>query len=226
MSGVLQVLLEARTMTPGVLAQPDLAQPQLAGPGAGSVLSQSVVVFSKDYLPLARINIRRAVVLLVTGRAQPLDLGDGASLFELRSPSTTLQVPAHIRLTLGDVQRFWKVPPVNRREVLRRDGHACQYCGSSKRLTLDHVVPRAQGGPHTWDNVVTACEGCNHRKGNRTPQEARMTLRCQPKAPVHPAIVFAEQFWQEAEARLNASLHTSLNTSLNTSVPHQIEGGS
>ena len=61
-----------------------------------------------------------------------------------------------IVLTLESRDRIWKVPPVNRREVLRRDQQTCQYCGSKKDLTLDHVIPRSKGGQHTWDNVVTA----------------------------------------------------------------------
>jgi len=93
------------------------------------------------------------------------------------------------------------VPPVNRREVLRRDHHTCQYCGSTHNLTLDHVVPLSRGGSHTWDNVVTACERCNQRKGNRTPEEAGMVLRSKPRAPLHPTVAFAEQFWREQQSR-------------------------
>lgn len=161
-----------------------------------SVLQNSVVVFSKNYLPMSRVNIKRAVALLITGQAEPLD-DTSLKGWEVRSPSVVLQVPEHIRLTVGNTERLWKVPPVNRREVLRRDGHTCQYCGSTKKLTLDHVLPRSRGGAHTWDNVVAACESCNSTKGDRTPQEAKMTLRTQPKAPVHPAVAFADQFWKQ-----------------------------
>ena len=91
---------------------------------------------------------------------------------------------------------MWKLPPVNRRGILRRDHNSCQYCGSTKNLTLDHVIPRSRGGRHTWENVVAACSECNGRKGNRTPTEAGMPLRTKPKAPVHPTVSFAEQFWK------------------------------
>lgn len=159
------------------------------------LLQNSVVVFSKNYLPLARVNLRRAVVLLITGQAEALEFSSHRQ-WEVRSPSLVLQVSEHIRLIDSNPERHWKVPPVSRREVLRRDNHVCQYCGSSKRLTLDHVIPRSKGGPHTWNNVVTACERCNSRKGDRLPHEAGMTLRTQPKAPVHPAIAFSDQFWK------------------------------
>lgn len=168
---------------------------------ATEVLRQSVVVFSKNYLPVSRVNIRRAIALLVTGKAEPLDFTIDKGI-AVHSPSLVLLVPEHIRLTITDRERVWKVPPVNRREVLRRDKHTCQYCGSTKQLTLDHVIPRSKGGKHTWDNVVIACERCNSRKGDRTPQQAGMTLRTQPKAPMHPTVAFAEQFWREQQVNL------------------------
>jgi 5-methylcytosine-specific restriction endonuclease McrA len=167
------------------------------------ILNQSVVVFSKNYLPISRISIRRAICLLVKGKAEPMEVVTGA-MFEVRSPNLILQVPAHIRLKINNAERVWKVPPVNRREVLRRDKHQCQYCGSIKQLTLDHVIPRSKGGKHSWDNVVIACEPCNSRKGDRTPLEASMVLRTMPKAPIHPAIAFAEQFWRKQH--LNSQL--------------------
>jgi 5-methylcytosine-specific restriction endonuclease McrA len=152
------------------------------------------VVFSKNYLPIARINIKRAIVLLVTGQAESVNFGT-TKLWEVRSPSVVLQVPEHIRLTVGNPERHWKVPPVNRREVLKRDNHTCQYCGSTKHLTLDHVIPRSKGGQHTWDNVVTACEKCNSTKSDRLLHETGMVLKTKLKAPIHPAVAFAEQFW-------------------------------
>ncbi len=170
-----------------------------------AVLQNSVVVFSKNYLPMSRINIKRAVALLVTGHAEPLDFTNTTG-WQIRSPNLVLQVPEQIRLTISNPERLWKVPPVSRREVLRRDGHTCQYCGGTRNLTLDHVIPRCQGGPHTWDNVVIACTQCNSIKGDRSLTEVRMTLRSKPKAPMHPAIAFAEEFWsQQQYAELESS---------------------
>lgn len=161
-----------------------------------NILHNQVVVFSKNYLPLARINIKRAVVLIVTGQAESLEFSS-TQQWEVRSASVVLQIPEHIRLTSSNPERHWKVPPVSRREVFRRDHHTCQYCGSTKHLTLDHIIPRSKGGTHTWDNVVTACERCNSRKSDRFLHEIGMTLRTKPKAPIHPAVAFAEQFWKE-----------------------------
>jgi 5-methylcytosine-specific restriction endonuclease McrA len=167
-------------------------------PQMPSVLQNSVVVFSRNYLPLARVNIRRAVTLLVNGQAESLDFSS-SKVWQVRSPNLILYVPEHIRLTMGNPERIWKVPPVNRRELLRRDNHVCQYCGSAKNLTIDHIIPRSKGGLHTWDNVVTACETCNNKKSDRLLFETGMVLKTKPKAPMHPAIAFAEQFWREQE---------------------------
>ncbi len=165
-----------------------------------NVLQNSVVVFSKNYLPMARINIRRAAVLLVSGRAEPMQLSDQPEPgWQLRSPSLILDIPRQIRMRVGESDRTWKPPSVSRREVLKRDGHACQYCGSKRKLTLDHVLPQSRGGRHTWNNVVTACEPCNQSKAARTPEEAKMLLAKKPKAPCHPVIAFAEQFWQQTD---------------------------
>jgi 5-methylcytosine-specific restriction endonuclease McrA len=167
-----------------------------------SVLNNSVVVFSTNYLPMARINIRRAVSLLISGRAEPLDLQETKLVWELRSPSVTIEVPHHIRLKISTAERLWKLPSVSRRELLRRDGYRCQYCGSAKQLTIDHVIPRSKGGTHTWDNVVIACETCNHKKGDKYLNETALVLRTKPKAPMHPTVAFAEQFWQSQESRI------------------------
>ncbi|MBO3462952.1 HNH endonuclease [Aetokthonos hydrillicola Thurmond2011] len=158
------------------------------------ILQNSVVVFSKNYLPVVRVNIKRAVVLLLTGQAEALEF-TSKKFWEIRSPSIVLQVPEHIRLIVGNPERHWKVPSVNRREVLKRDHHTCQYCGSRKHLTLDHVIPRSKGGQHTWDNVVTACATCNQKKRDYLLHEIGMVLKNKPRAPVHPAVAFGEQFW-------------------------------
>jgi 5-methylcytosine-specific restriction endonuclease McrA len=165
------------------------------------VLEKSVVVFSQNYLPLCRVNIKRAIVLLISDKAEPLEFttDDG---WLVHSAKLVLTVPKHIRLKFAGKERMWKVPPVNRREVLRRDHNSCQYCGSNKHLTLDHVIPRSQGGQHTWDNVVIACERCNSRKGDKSLVEVGMQLRKIPKAPIHPTVTFAEKFWIDMQANL------------------------
>jgi len=84
------------------------------------------------------------------------------------------------------VNFFNAVPPLNNRELFRRDGHMCMYCGQSfndRELTRDHVVPSSRGGKNAWTNVVTACKPCNNRKGNRMLADTGMELLALPYAP-------------------------------------------
>lgn len=154
----------------------------------------SVVVFSQNYLPLNRINLKRAVTLLVMKKAEPISFLNEI-ICEFRSPNLVIQVPQHIRL-YSTTERPWKIPPVSRKEILRRDEHQCQYCGNRKQLTIDHIIPLSRGGKHIWNNVAIACACCNRRKGNKTPEEAKMILFKAPQAPKHPTVVFAQQFWK------------------------------
>jgi 5-methylcytosine-specific restriction endonuclease McrA len=81
---------------------------------------------------------------------------------------------------------------LSRKNILRRDNHKCQYCGSTVNLTVDHIIPKSKGGEDTWENLVTACIRCNNRKGDRTPEESKMCLISRPKKPSH--ITFIKNF--------------------------------
>ncbi|MBI2865158.1 MAG: HNH endonuclease [Chloroflexi bacterium] len=138
-----------------------------------------VLVLNQNYEPLNVCNVRRAFVLLDRGKAEVLEHGNGA----VHTPSRRLPLPSVIRLVYM-IKRPRPQVRLTRREVFVRDNFTCQYCGAKTRdLTLDHVVPRHRGGKHTWDNLVSACKNCNHRKGSRTPEEARMGLLRQPQRP-------------------------------------------
>jgi 5-methylcytosine-specific restriction endonuclease McrA len=139
----------------------------------------SVLVLNQNYEPINVCNARRAFTLLDRGKAEILEHGDG----RLRSPSHIFLLPSVIRLVYL-VKRPRPQMRLTRREVFVRDRYTCQYCGRQAReLTLDHVFPRHRGGRHTWENLVAACKTCNHRKAGRTPQEARMALAREPRAP-------------------------------------------
>ncbi len=139
----------------------------------------AVLVLNQNYEPLHVCHVRRAFVLVGRGKAEVLEHGDGA----LHSASLSFPVPSVIRLVYL-IRRPRPQMRLTRREVFQRDRHTCQYCGVHNRdLTLDHVLPRHRGGKHTWDNLVTACKSCNHRKAGRTPQEAHMKLLSEPRRP-------------------------------------------
>lgn len=139
----------------------------------------SVLVLNQNYEPLNVCHVRRALVLVLTGKAEVIE---SASAF-FHTASRAVQLPSVIRLV-----RYIKRPRprvrLSRKEIFARDDWSCVYCGKATReLTLDHVIPRHRGGPHTWDNLVSACKACNHRKAGRTPAEAKMKLRREPAEP-------------------------------------------
>jgi len=100
---------------------------------------------------------------------------------EVRSPTARLQLPSVI--ALKQYVKPSQFPAFTRFNLFLRDQFCCQYCGSPKDLTFDHVVPRAQGGRTTWENVATACAPCNLKKGGRTPAQAHMHLYTVPSRP-------------------------------------------
>lgn len=139
----------------------------------------AVLVLNQNYEPLNVCNARRALVLVDGGKAEVLEHGVAPIL----TPSRAFPRPSVIRLVYM-IRRPRPRVRLTRREVFLRDHHTCQYCGTRGRdLTLDHVQPRHRGGRHSWENLVSACRACNHRKGGRTPDEARMQLRRAPAEP-------------------------------------------
>jgi 5-methylcytosine-specific restriction endonuclease McrA len=173
-----------------------------------SALDASVLVLNKVFMAVHVISVRRAFCLLCKDLAEVVALEDGqyatydfATWRELsefraknfrqedddwvRTASSEIQVPRVIRLLDYD-----KVPKqtvkFNRRNIFARDNNQCQYCGRkypTSELSLDHVVPRSQGGQTTWENIVCSCVGCNVKKGGRTPKQAHMGLVRKPEKP-------------------------------------------
>ena len=142
-------------------------------------MDYSVLLLNSNYEPLNVCDTRRAFRLLFGEKAEVLEYDH----HEVRTPRTAYRAPSVIRLQYL-IKRPRPRVRLSRREVFARDGHACQYCGrQTHELTLDHVVPRHRGGSHTWDNLVTACKACNHRKGAKTLDEARMRLHRPPAEP-------------------------------------------
>jgi len=137
-------------------------------------------VLNQNYEPLNVCRARRAVVLLYQSKAEMLEDGVGY----IHAASRAFQVPSVIRLPYLVKRPFRTGRKLTRLEVFNRDRYSCQYCGKETRhLTLDHIIPRFRGGPHTWENLVSACTSCNRRKAGKTPEEARMTLLRPPTVP-------------------------------------------
>ena len=138
-----------------------------------------VLVLNQNYEPLNVCKVRRAVLLLIRGKAEVIENGRG----NIHSVTSVFDVPSVIRL-VHFVRRPRRQRKLTKHQVFQRDRYICQYCGQESRdLTLDHVMPKRRGGEHRWENVVSACIPCNRKKAGRTPDEARMPLLSQPKIP-------------------------------------------
>ena len=144
-------------------------------------LGGHVLVLNQDYQALAVCSVERAVGMVFLHKAEMVEVrGDRM----LRSVTSRYPWPSVVRLK-DYVRVPYRKVLLSRRNVIRRDGHRCQYCGAQERLTIDHVYPKSRGGPDTWENLVAACVPCNNRKGNKTPEEARMPLARPPFRPSH-----------------------------------------
>ncbi|MDV5121924.1 MAG: HNH endonuclease [Candidatus Scalindua sp.] len=179
-------------------------------------LESSVLVLNKFYAAVHIVNVKRAFALLFKESAEVVSIDNGqynsydfsswvdVSAFKaeyelpdeeqyesIRTFSIEIRVPKIIRLVVYD-----KLPKArvkfNRKNIFARDKNICQYCGKrfpTSELSLDHVVPRTQGGKSTWKNIVCACTDCNKHKGGRRPVEAGMKLIRKPVQPKHCPII-------------------------------------
>ncbi len=145
------------------------------------LLQKKVLVLNQNYEPLSVCRAQRAVVMVVLGKAEIVERYDS----EVHSVSCVVPLPSVVRLSVY-IHAPQKRVALTRRNVLRRDNYRCQYCGTRRGpMTTDHVVPRSAGGRDTWTNLVCACVRCNNRKGNRTPEQAGLSLARPPRRP-HP----------------------------------------
>ncbi len=146
---------------------------------------QQVLVLNFDFTPLNVTTLQRGFILVNKGKAEIIEADS--------SPIVTAYKeyvrPLIIRLLRYITYRGNGIR-VNRQRVFKRDDHQCVYCGSQKELTIDHVLPRSRGGKNTWTNLVTCCSKCNHKKGNKTPDEANMKLK---RKPYEPSFVYENE---------------------------------
>jgi 5-methylcytosine-specific restriction endonuclease McrA len=170
------------------------------GIGLGAVLERPTLVLNRNWQPVHVATVARSLTMLWNESAHVVD-PDDFQLYTwadwsrlapregepfIRTVTLRLRVPEVLTLTRHDRPRPNAVS-FCRRNVFKRDHSTCQYCGGrpgNEELTIDHVIPRAQGGQTTWENCVLACVACNARKANRTPEQAGMKLRRLPTRPV------------------------------------------
>jgi 5-methylcytosine-specific restriction endonuclease McrA len=164
-----------------------------------AVLTRPTLVLNRNWQPVGVVTVAKALIKLWNDSARVIDPDDyqqynwadwaeltpGEDELCVRTSRLRLRVPEVVALTHYDRVPINSVT-FSRRNIFKRDRFTCQYCGSqpgSEELTIDHVVPRAQGGTSTWENCVLACVECNAHKADRTPQQASMPLK---RLPVRP----------------------------------------
>ena len=181
-------------------------------------LSANVLVLNKFYQAIRVVNVRRAFSLLCRDMAEVvhiekderghskwhnLNFDSWRELSELKKEFEPdefdwihtvrfqIAVPRIIRLLI-----YEKLPrqdvKFNRRNIYARDSNRCQYCGRkfpTSELSLDHVIPKSQGGRATWENIVCCCVKCNVKKGGRTPEQAHMHLQTKPIKPKRSPVI-------------------------------------
>ncbi|MBC9711788.1 HNH endonuclease [Streptomyces sp. TRM66268-LWL] len=149
---------------------------------------RDTLVLNASFEPLSTVTLNRAVVLVLTDKAV---VEQAHPELRMRAAAVELPVPRVIRLCRYVRVPFRRHAPWSRRGVLIRDRNKCAYCGR-RATTVDHVVPRAQGGGDTWLNTVASCAADNHRKADRTPEQAQMPLLFEPFVPTpSDAMLFA-----------------------------------
>jgi 5-methylcytosine-specific restriction endonuclease McrA len=206
-------------MTAFEYSLPRLAAPQHAGGGGIVALSANVLVLNRFYQAIRVVNVRRAFSLLCRALAEVVHIEQDEQKGGLRWQNYSMEswqelsalkaefepdgfdwihtvrfqiaVPRIIRL-LG----YDKLPrqdvKFNRRNIYARDGNRCQYCGKkfpTTELSLDHVIPKSQGGKTTWENIVCCCVNCNVKKGGRTPEQAHLHLVTKPIKPRRSPVI-------------------------------------
>jgi 5-methylcytosine-specific restriction endonuclease McrA len=165
-----------------------------------SVLQRPTLVLNRNWQPVNVATVSRALTMLWNESARVVDphdyqMYDWADWSQLapegdepfiQAVRLQVRVPEVVALSTYD-----RLPSAavsfSRRNIFKRDHYTCQYCGiqpGSEELTIDHVVPRAQGGISSWTNCVLACVACNKRKADRTPEQAKMRLH---KPPIRPS---------------------------------------
>ena len=127
---------------------------------------KTVLVLNSSYEPINITNWKRAIVLLLKQKAQMLS-------------TRVIRLLDYVKIPLSKIVS----QKPSRALIYKRDNNKCQYCGSTKRLTIDHVIPKSRGGGDTWENLVVACSSCNTKKGDTFLEQTGMKLVRKPIAP-------------------------------------------
>ena len=128
--------------------------------------NQAVLVLNSSYEPINITSWKRAVLLILKNKAHMISDKVIRLINYVRIPHSKLMSNRPTRAL-----------------IYKRDDNRCQYCGSIKNLTIDHIVPKSRGGQDTWENMVVACGPCNTKKGDTPLEKTGLVLYKRPKAP-------------------------------------------
>lgn len=145
-------------------------------------MSKKVLLLNANYQVLAFVPERRAIKLIFNEKVEILSEWDELITY----PSGCFKLPSILKLKYLIKKNFCRGLVFSRKAVFKRDNFVCQYCWKELRTnsaTIDHILPRSSGGQNTFQNCVTSCWDCNNQKGNRTPEQAGMTLISNPFTP-------------------------------------------
>lgn len=126
----------------------------------------TILVLNSSYEPINLTNWKRAIVLLLKNKAQILS-------------ERVIRLFNYVKIPLAKIMQHRP----SRAMIYKRDDNKCQYCGSTRSLTIDHIVPKSKGGQDTWENLVVACHSCNTKKGDMYLEQTGMKLLKTPKQP-------------------------------------------
>lgn len=138
------------------------------------------IVLNGDFQFLNTVSWKRGLSLVLSGKSEVLKYTDKIITC---SDGSCFSIPLVIRLIKVIRTIYRNRVPYSKRNIFVRDNFKCMYCGKTKELTIDHIIPSSRGGKTTFENCVAACRPCNNKKNNRTPSEAKMYLKKQPHAP-------------------------------------------
>lgn len=148
-----------------------------------------MLVLNQNYEAMSICNVQRAIIMLYLGKAELVASKNSKAIC---SVSRQMPFPTIVRLLMY-IRIPYKKIVLSRKNILRRDAYKCQYCKRGDvPLTIDHIVPKSKSGDDSWENLVAACVKCNNKKGDRTPEEAKMSLFKKPTKPSH--ITFMKHF--------------------------------
>jgi 5-methylcytosine-specific restriction endonuclease McrA len=151
--------------------------------------SSRCVVLNASYEPLSIVTAKRALLLILEGKAVAIE---EHPYLVVRSVRHSFKVPVMVALKEFVKSRkiFQSKASLTQKNLFLRDNNTCQYCNRHKSefrhrefLTRDHVLPEYLGGKTSWDNLVTACSTCNNKKANYLLEDTNMRLLKIPTAP-------------------------------------------